>query len=148
MVLDHREGMLNAIAALEGKRICLTIEPFTKKRSIPQNSYYHGVVLKILANHLGFLPKALHEVLKFKFLCDDHEAELPRVRSTSELTTVEFIEYIEQIAQLAANYGCYIPEPNEPLYDLIEANPIEKCELVDGAREIEGLQQKQIEATH
>jgi len=35
------------------------------------------------------------------------------IRSTADLTTAEFETYLAQIKQLAAEYGCYVPDPNE-----------------------------------
>lgn len=34
-------------------------------------------------------------------------------KCTADLTTAEFETYLAQIKQLAAEYGCYVPDPNE-----------------------------------
>jgi hypothetical protein len=40
------------------------------------------------------------------------------VRSTTSLNTVEMEEYVENIRRFAiSELGCYIPEPNEIVYE-------------------------------
>ena len=49
--------------------------------------------------------------MKMKFLRIHEDTDLPSVRSTAKLSTVEFAEYVEQVRRLAAEMGCYIPDP-------------------------------------
>lgn len=96
-----------------GQRVTQTLAPFRKDRSLPQNSYYHGVVLKTFGDHLGYTTEELHDAMKARFLVIDPDADIPRIKSTTKLSTVEFNEYIDKIVRLAAENGCDIPEPNE-----------------------------------
>ena len=81
----------------------------SKQRSIEQNKYYWAVVVKILAEHFGYMPEEMHGVLKFHFVrtlgCD----------SSTELSTYEFsIEFIEKIRTWAqTEFNVYIPAPGE-----------------------------------
>jgi hypothetical protein len=84
-------------------------------RSQPQNRYYWGVVVAILAEECGYQREEMHEALKWKFLrLEDPDHPIPTVRSTTDLTTQEFEEYLEQIRIWAASeLGVVIPMPNE-----------------------------------
>jgi hypothetical protein len=109
-----KECLAALIARLEGKEITLTLKRWAKQRSSPANRYYWGVVIAMFAEHLGYdVPEELHHELKRKFLAVDPDAALVKVRSTADLTDVEFREYVEQVRRLAAEYSCPIPGPNE-----------------------------------
>jgi hypothetical protein len=56
----------------------------------------------------------MHEALKFKFLQDKTDTNLPTVKSTASLSTVEFEVYLDNVRQWAAtDLSCSIPLPNE-----------------------------------
>ncbi len=109
----------------KGKDVRLRVERKYNKRSSPQNRYYHGVVIQEVKH--GFLKVGyemtndeVHYYLKAHF----NKQEIPSVDgeaievpgSTTELTTVQFMEYVERIARWAAEYlGVVIPMPNEKL---------------------------------
>jgi hypothetical protein len=87
-----------------------------RSRSLSQNSYYWAVVIAPLAGFLGYTTEELHDALRAKFLREPNENhKLPdKIRSTSDLTTVEFELYAESIRQWAAIELSYvIPLPNE-----------------------------------
>lgn len=99
--------------SLEGKRIEIVLRKEKSKRSNNQNSYYWGVVCKILGDYFGYSEDEMHEALKMKFLrtgaCD-----LETVKSTTKLNTAEFEEFLEKVRRWAAiDYGVNIPLPNE-----------------------------------
>lgn len=110
---ELREYLLN----LEGNEVDVTVEKHRNKRSLQQNSYYFGVVIKILSDELGYSRDEMHDVLKGKFL-----GELKKVgktvihysRSTTSLNTQEFEDYLQQIREWAsAELNVFIPLPNE-----------------------------------
>ena len=106
-------GLREHVASLAGKFVEVIIRPERKQRSGEQNRYYHGVVVKILAEHCGYTPAEMHDALRVKFL-SEQSGELLKVRSTTDLTTKEFEEYAEQIRVWAsAELGCFVPLPNE-----------------------------------
>lgn len=84
-----------------------TIKKQYKDRSRNENSYFHGVVLPILSQHLGYTPQEMKGIVKFHF----------GVKSTSMLTTVEFEKFMSDIRMWASDpdgcINCYIPLPNE-----------------------------------
>lgn len=90
------------------------------KRSILQNSYYWGVVVKevqLRFRELGHDVEIddVHEFLKGKFNADrivTPQAEVVEVpKSTTEMNKTEFIEYVERIKEWAsAVLEIYIPE--------------------------------------
>lgn len=106
-----------ALRELKKGEYLLTIKKRVKQRSLNENSYYHGVIVKILSDHTGYTPKEMHECLKLKFLSEeDARTGLVRLRSTSDLSTVEFEQFCVDIRQWSSlELGCYIPLPNEPI---------------------------------
>lgn len=110
--LVRREDFARWVTLYEGKRIELVLREHKSKRSLPQNSYYWGVVVALLAEDCGYDPEEMHEALKWKFL-QRHDVPLPTVRSTASLNTAEFTAYIEQCRRLGAEMGVVIPSPNE-----------------------------------
>ena len=104
-------------------KLRVTIEPYRKKRSLDQNSFLHGVPLRLIAEHTG------HEVEDLKtYLLGECfgwvEVEVfgaqrrkPLYRS-SELDTVQFGTFLDYIEQWAAQeLDMIIPRPNENLHE-------------------------------
>ena len=96
------------------------------KRSSPANRYYWGVVVELIYLALKDTGwevnrEGTHELLRVRFLSEDkpigNDGEfVTRVKSTTELDSVEFGTYIERCKQFAAEYlNTVIPEPNEQL---------------------------------
>lgn len=115
LVLDIPRYWKNYLSTFaEGQRVTISLKKFYKKRSLPQNAYWHGVVCRELGNHLGYHPEEMHEALKIKFCGEFDKNGLVKVRSTTKLDTVEFNALIERVCQWAAEeFGLYIPPPNE-----------------------------------
>lgn len=97
-----------------------------KARSIPQNAYYWSVVVDLVYQGLkaaGFdavrNKDDAHEIMKSLFLKikqERGEIKIERIQSTTELTTVGFMEYLLHISTWAADYlGVSIPEPNQQM---------------------------------
>ena len=110
--LDYPEDFRELIEKLEGKPITIRLKRYFPNRSLPQNNYYWGCVVALLAEHCGYDKEEAHEALKWRFL-QKHDGPMPTVRSTASLTTVEFGEYVENCRRLAAEMGCVIPDPGE-----------------------------------
>ncbi|NNL42028.1 MAG: hypothetical protein HKO79_06000 [Desulfobacterales bacterium] len=89
----------------------------SKVRSVEQNAYYWGVVIKMLADHFGYIGPGekddLHEAMRSKFLVYQGKFG-PQVMSTTQLDTATFERYLEAIRFWAAvNYDIKIPMPNQ-----------------------------------
>ena len=106
-------AFITAFATLEGKDVEVVVQRARKHRSDPQNKYYWGVVIAIISGATGFNSQEGHDAMRVKFLTD-MTGELPKVKSTTELTTVEFMDYVAQIQQFASEFlDVYIPDPDQ-----------------------------------
>ncbi len=104
-------------AAMEGKTITMCVKLLDKKRSLNQNAYYWGVVIKLIADHSGY--RGRKEILE---VADEMRKKFLKVvlfgeafvLSSTALNTVQFEEYQSKIRQWASiALDLYIPEPNE-----------------------------------
>ena len=94
-------------------------------RSTQQNRYYHGVIIPILSEELGYSKEEIHEVLKSKFLSKNLYIETKHgsthirvVKSTASLDTLEMEKYLSDIRQWSSiDLGIFIPLPNEVNYE-------------------------------
>jgi hypothetical protein len=101
------------INQLSGCEVYLTISKKTKQRSLNENAYYWGVVLPLAADFLGYTIDEAHEAFKWQFLRVYSDKKLPSVKSTADLSTVEFEAYLTKIREELSTMGCFIPLPNE-----------------------------------
>ena len=93
------------IQSLEGKGVEVSIGREQKTRSGKQNRYYWSVCVHIISEFTGYNKLETHELMKSLFLKEYKRIgnqETPIIKSTTELTTIEFEEYIEQVKQWAA----------------------------------------------
>lgn len=113
VLLDLRREFDRYASSFEGKRIQLVLKKYKTQRSIEQNKYYWGVIIKILSEEFGYFPEEIHDALRFKFLRVSGRV-LSIAKSTTELTTIEFEIYQEQIRVWAlTEHQIKIPLPNE-----------------------------------
>jgi hypothetical protein len=88
---------------------------------MPQNKYYWGVVVPILASEFGYYKDEMHELLRRKFLSytrvSPHTGEEELfAKSTTKLNTQEMEVYLESIRTWAlSEFSVYLPLPNEIL---------------------------------
>lgn len=111
------------LRTLDGKHR-VEIKRHNRNRTLPQNSYYFGVVVREFQKFLheqgdSYTIEDCHEILKFRHLREsvvDHstgEIIGERVRSTASLTTTEFAEYVDLCASwLGDMFGITIPTPD------------------------------------
>jgi len=124
-VITNRQVIDKYLTGLPDGNFLVKIEQ-KKKRSLPQNAFYWGVVCDMVKDGLrdaGYSEvktiEDAHEILKALFLKrkivnqqTDEVIEIPG--STAKLTTVQFNEYIEEIQRWASEYlSITIPSPNE-----------------------------------
>jgi hypothetical protein len=115
VMLDRPSRYLIQISRLENQRIELILRKEKKERSNQQNSAYWGIIVEILSDHLGYSREEVHDALRTKFLSRvDEKTGLTVIRSTTALSTVEFMDYYAQIQRWAAEFlQVYIPSPGE-----------------------------------
>jgi len=112
VVLDDPKGFRKHLMNLEGKIIQVIARKYKTIRSINQNKYYWGVVIKIAGDYHGYTPDEMHNAFKWLFLRKG--GDLPTVKRTSDLGTIEFEKYLENIRIYElSEYQVVIPLPNE-----------------------------------
>lgn len=119
LVLADPTAWRAAVARHEGKQVWLTVVRQQHNRTMPQNRYYHGVVVDSIASFIGESRDETHELLKAKFLpgrsvelLDGQTLEMPP--STRHLTVEQFTAYIESIRVWAAQWlHLSIPDANQ-----------------------------------
>jgi len=106
-------------AKLEGKEVVLSLDIRRKNRSINENRYLFGVVLPLIAEHLGYQDNDLESLWATIKLEVGHYQEIGKLNvplPTKTLNTKEFEELMSRIRTWAsAELGVYVPCPNEPL---------------------------------
>lgn len=115
LILDNQEGFNGHLISLSGKPVVVSVKRNSpiKNRTVKENAYYWGVVVKLIGEHLGYLPNEVHDALKWKFLRREG-LKLDRLLSTAVLDTIDFEEYLSNIRQWAGqDLEMIIPLPNE-----------------------------------
>lgn len=105
---ENEDGYTVWMMNLEDKECLLTIGEKKNQRTMSQNKYYNGIILKLIGEHLGYDLTA-----KFlKKIVNVDGKDMVVVRSTTSLTTEEMSNYIEKCKRFSAiELGCFIPEP-------------------------------------
>lgn len=117
--LDKAGQFKQYLHSLNGKRVELTVEKLKHPRTNSQNRYYHGVVVKLIAEHTDHDPEQVHEALKQLhspkwYLFPDKDVAKAIPTSTTRLDTVAFVEYTEKCRMWANEFlGLNIPLPGE-----------------------------------
>ena len=78
------------------------ISPIFQKRTVTQNNYYFGVVVKTLSEELGYNAIEMHHLLLRLFAkkgegTDEYGHEYEVVESTSGMSTMRIEKYIDDI---------------------------------------------------
>jgi hypothetical protein len=83
----------------DGTKLDIVIKKQKAQRTNEQNKYYWGVVIPILADYFGYESDEMHMVLRGKFLRihDEKHPDFVIAKSTTKLSTTDFVEYIEVI---------------------------------------------------
>jgi len=114
-VIDHPK-FVEYLRGLEGKIIELIARLPRKTRTDQQNRFLWGVIYHLISEHTGFSKDEVHDAMRMMFLRDETK-EIPTLRSTTSLSTVEMNLYWEKIGQFAAEkLSIKIPDPNEVDY--------------------------------
>lgn len=124
LIADDTELLKKAFRCHEGKRVTVEVKRFRKNRTVDQNAYYWGVVVKMVMDEMGYDEEdkaTIHELLKYENHyemrivgkgADRKEIRAPM--STANISTVAFEEYEERCRRWASReLSIYIPLPNE-----------------------------------
>jgi hypothetical protein len=123
----NRNLIKDAISTFEGKQVVIKIEKFKKKRSTQQNRFYYGVIIPIVQNCLKeaghiMTSESTHDLIKLKFLKEtlfvneDTGEVIERIKSTTELSTSQFMDLLAEINNFTFEYfGVSLPSPNDDL---------------------------------
>lgn len=89
------------------------------QRSLQQNAYFHGIVLKTLSDHFGYTIREMKQILAYEFypeyITQLGTTEIIKIPgSTSNMNTKQMTELIDQVRQWAQDeHDVFIPAPNE-----------------------------------
>lgn len=126
LFIRNRRGFDQQVAQLrDGLELELALTRRRATRSLPQNAYYWGVVVELLAEHTGYTPDEIHDICKALFIpkklsVQDGNGEVVGQfvigGSTRTLNKIEFGEYMESIRRWAAEtLDVVIPDPESGL---------------------------------
>ena len=112
--LKRPERFQKYVSGLQGE-FFMVVKKKTKKRSKKQNRYYRGVIIKMIAEDIGYYATAekeeFHNWFRYMILKDGIVA-----RSTTDLNTAEMEDYEAKIRMWASEFrNLVIPLPNEIL---------------------------------
>lgn len=115
---NSKQLVISIIQNLQEGEYLVRVSKRRQSRSLNQNAYYWGVVVKMLAEEFGYDPQDMHEALKYKFLASSIQLEngefLFFPKQSSELNTIEFEDYLEKIRIWAImEFNILIPLPHE-----------------------------------
>ena len=121
------EKIKQAISLCEGKQCLITVERFSKKRSLAQNSFIH-LLFQIFADSFNettgndFSMQKMKDWMKKMFLTeplvDENTGEIigEYVRHTADLKTVEMMSFLDKVVQYAQEeWNIKLPLPNEQI---------------------------------
>jgi hypothetical protein len=113
-----------AVASMPEKRFIVSLKEVKRKRSLNQNSFYHGPFIEayrqwLLGHGTRLSADQIHEGLKRKHAKNGYTITLPDgspfevAPSTTRFTPMEMEEYLAEIRAEYAPYGFIGPFPNE-----------------------------------
>lgn len=114
---DSPERWKEFIEKLDGEKVFVTVGKWYTKMSDKQRKYYFGVVVLEIVGFTGHTKEEVHDWLKAK--CNSvkekiGEITVTRIKSTTELSTVEFEEYAQRCRDWAFNHlNIVVALPNE-----------------------------------
>jgi len=101
------------ILGLGEKEVAIIVKGWRRPRTNPQNRFMWGVCYQLISEVTGYTREEVHDAMRLMFLKDETR-DLPTLKSTTSLTTIEMNEYWERIQQFAAEkLNIMIPNPNE-----------------------------------
>lgn len=118
LILDKPSYFKGMLMQFSDCKVRVVVERLKKEKSRQQRGYYWGVVLPIIAEHVGHTPERLHDIFKQKYLLEKvlwRGGDIHIPKSTEELTSNEYAEYVSNIILEASELGIVVPEPDKEL---------------------------------
>lgn len=111
--LNNRERFQVNLVKLEGKEVELSVVERKSTRSLKQNAYYWGVIIKLLSEYCGYDPDEMHERLQYRFLRKRLPDGFVYVQRSKNLNTKQMETYHSKIREWASmEHSTFIPDPN------------------------------------
>jgi len=118
------KAILAVLPKYEDKKVKVTIEQLSSKRSAEQNRYIHLLftIFKDALNELGndYRMERVKEICKFKFALKDEVNEQTGevigkyIQKTSDMTKMEMCTFVDNVIMWAAdNFHIVLPLPGE-----------------------------------
>jgi hypothetical protein len=102
LVLHRPKDYARHCASLAGKYVEVICRVERQKRSSQANRFYWGHVLAEIAEATGYTKDEAHDALKYRFLREDGDGPLVKVRSSASLSVQEFSDYLERVMVFGA----------------------------------------------
>ncbi|HZL92491.1 MAG TPA: hypothetical protein VFB99_02565 [Vicinamibacterales bacterium] len=118
LALDAPKAFKQYVAAkFKGRDVTITIARKRRQRSLDQNGYWWAVPVQILADELGYTPSQMHYTLLGEYGGYlpglKRGTVMPKIASSSELSTVEFAALIDWVLDWApSELNIVIPPPD------------------------------------
>jgi hypothetical protein len=121
-----RDRLTQAVSKMDGKRLILTLKEQKRRRSLNQNNYYFGVLVKRITVAFREAGNDMDEAEVHEYLKNEvgklsriavlPDGEVVKIKgSTKRLTTMEFEVYVEKVRAWGASMGVALPLPHEEL---------------------------------
>lgn len=102
VIWRDKDGVKRYVESLDGRRVLITIEEFSGKRTLNANAYFHGPVCGAISEATGFEIEEVKLLMKAMFLYRVDRRGRIHLRQTSRLTRREMGEFIETVIRWAA----------------------------------------------
>jgi hypothetical protein len=113
LIIQNQDKFNAYILSLGEKEVAVVVKLWRKPRSIQQNKFLWSVPYQLISEATGYTREEVHDAMRMMFLKDE-DRDIPTLRSTTSLTTIEMNEYWARIQQFAAEkLNLQIPDPNE-----------------------------------
>lgn len=110
------EKLQSIIEVLQDGLYQIVVRKPINKRSIMQNAYFHGVIVKILSDETGTDFYDMKDLLKTQFLRKEiivNDKQYTIIRHSHKLQKGEFEDFTKKCREFGDRLGIYIPLPNE-----------------------------------
>jgi len=119
-VVENPEALAKYKQDCPDETYFLSIGPKKKQsRTLQQNKYYYGVLVKLLSEHQGCSPDDAHMIFSKQFLpvkvVEFDGQEISYFKSTKKLCVEEFSGFITLCIQLLAELEVIVPDIDEVL---------------------------------